>query len=78
MSFLSELFNSGSSYSYINTDRSTLSSLLHFDSHMAFGQLPIVKIFMEGEFEKRPALPRYSSTWDVNVVFSYIRKQEPV
>ena len=78
MSFLSDLFHSGLSYSYINTARSALSSLLHFDSHIPFGQLPLVKRFMKGVFEKRPALPRYSSTWDINVVFSYIRKQEPV
>ena len=61
-SFLSELFHSGLSYSYINTAGSALSSLLHFDSPIAFGQLPIVKRFMKGVFEKRPALPRYSST----------------
>ena len=51
MSFLSELFHSGLSYSYINTARSVLSSLLHVDSHIAFGQLPIVKRFMKGVFE---------------------------
>ena len=51
MSFLSELFHSGLS--------SVLSSLLHVDSHIAFGQLPIVNRFMKGVFEKRPALPRY-------------------
>ena len=78
MSFLSDLFHSGLSYSYINTARSVLSSLLQLDGHIPFAQLPIVKRFMKGIFEKRPALPRYSSTWDVNVVFSYIRKQKPV
>lgn len=78
-SFLSDLFHSGLSYSYINTARSVLSSLLYFDdSPIPFGQLPIVKRFMKGVFEKRPALPRYSSIWNVNVVFAYIRKQKSV
>ena len=45
MSFLSELFHSRSSYSYINTARSALSSLLHFDSHIPYCQLPLVKIY---------------------------------
>ena len=78
MSFLSELFQSGLSYSYINTARSTLSSLLIYEGNLPFGQLPIVKRFIKGVFEARPALPRYSSTWDVNVAFTYIRKQDPV
>ena len=33
---------------------------------------------MKGIFEKRPALPRYSSTLDVNVVVTYLRKQKLV
>ena len=66
MSFLSQLFHSGLSYSYNKTARSVLLYLLQLDGHIPFGQLPIVKRFMKGIFEKRPALPRYSSTWDVN------------
>lgn len=79
MSFLSDLFHSGLSYSYINTARSALSSLINCDNgQVPFGQLPIVKRFMKGVFEQRPALPRYSSTWNVNVIFDYIRKQPSV
>ena len=66
MSFLSELFHSGLSYSYIKTARSVLPSLLQLDGHIPFGQLLIVKRFIRGIFEKRPALPIYSSTGDVN------------
>ena len=28
---------------------------------------------MRGVFERKPSLPRYTSTWDVNIVLSYIR-----
>ena len=28
---------------------------------------------MKGVFERRPSLPRYTSTWDVNIVLSYIK-----
>ncbi len=79
MSFLSKLFNSGLSYSYINTARSALSSILCCNNtSIPFGQLPIVKRFMKGVFETRPSLPRYSSTWDLNVAFNYIRQQKPL
>ena len=53
MSFLSELFHSSLSYSYINTARSVLYSLLQSDdTPIAFGKFPIVKRFMKGVFEK--------------------------
>ena len=52
-----------------------LSSILQLDPNISvpFGQLPLVKRFMKGIFELRPALPRYNSIWDVGVVFSYFR-----
>ena len=79
LGFLSELFNSGLSYSYINTARSALSSILCCNNtSIPFGQLPIVKRFMKGVFETRPSLPRYSSTWDINIAFNYIRQQKPL
>ena len=77
--FLSELFKDNLSYSYINTARSALSSLIIVkDTDVPFGQLPVVKRFMKGVFEKRPALPKYHATWNVSVVFKFIREQKPV
>ncbi len=46
ISFLSELFNSGLSYSYINTARGTLSSILCCNNtSIPFGQLPTVEVY---------------------------------
>jgi len=75
LDFLSLLYEKGSSYSAINTARSMLSSILQLDvnSSTPFGQLPIVKRFMKGIFELRPALPRYNSIWDLSIVFNYFR-----
>ena len=75
LDFLSMLYEKGSSYSAINTARSMLSSILQLDinSSTPFGQLPIVRRFMKGIFELRPALPRYKSIWDLSVVFNYFR-----
>ena len=58
--FLTSLFDTGLSYSSINTARSALSSVLVIEnSKMPFGQLPLVRRFMKGIFELRPSLPRY-------------------
>ena len=77
--FLSMLYEKGFSYSTVNTARSMLSSILQLNvnSSLPFGQLPIVKRFMKGIFELRPALPRYKSIWDLSIVFNFFRKQPP-
>lgn len=75
LDYLSMLYEEGLSYSAINTDRSMLSSILQLNSHssISFGRLLIVRRFMKGLFELRPALPRYKSIWDLNIVFNYFR-----
>ena len=74
LDFLSDLFASGLSYSYINTARSCLSSLLLYeDSSVPFGQLPLVKRFMKGIFELRSSFPRYTISWSISTVFDFIR-----
>ena len=70
---LSMLYGKGSSYSTINTALSMLSFILQFNSNLSlpFGQLPVVKRFMKGIFEPRPALPRYKSIWDVSLAWYF-------
>ena len=77
LDFLSMLYEKGLSYSTINTARSMLSSILQLNvnSSIPFGQLPIVRRFMKGLFGLRPALPRYKSIWDLNIVFNYFRER---
>ncbi|CAB4002709.1 Hypothetical predicted protein, partial [Paramuricea clavata] len=76
LDFLSSLFDSGLSYSSLNSVRCAVSTILQLsDSAVTFGQLPIVKRFMKGIFELRPALPRYQTTWDVSKVLDFFRKQ---
>ena len=75
LQFLSDLFNAGLSYSSINTARSMLSSLLCLENnHISFGQIPIVKRFLKGVFELRPSFPKYTTTWSISTVFTFIRK----
>ena len=71
--FLFMLFKSGLGYSCLNTARSAISSVLSLQSGTPLGTHPLVVRFMKGVFEERPSLPRYSSTWDVNIVLTYLK-----
>lgn len=74
MSFLVQLSRSGYSYSQLCTARSALSSILWVDKGIPFGEYPVIKRLMKGFFECKPTFPRFYSTWDVKIVFDYIRK----
>lgn len=76
--FLTELFQSGIGYSCLNTARSALSAVIVFPDNTPAGSHPLVVRFMKGVFERRPSLPKYKSTWDVNVVLESLRKFEHV
>jgi len=58
----------------VNTARSALSSVISLSDGTIFGKHPLVKRLLKGVFEKKPALPRYSSIWDVNIVFDYLKQ----
>ena len=42
-----------------------------------FGQQKVVIRFIKGVFEMKPALPKYSNTWNVNVVLNYLELLHP-
>ena len=58
----------------MNTARIALSSIISLSDGTIFGKHPLVKRFLKGVFEKKPALPRYSSIWVVNIVFDYLKQ----
>ena len=37
------------------------------------GQHPLVSSFLKGVFNCRPPVPKYSCTWDVDIVLSYLK-----
>ena len=57
----------------MNTARSALSCLLKSFNGVPFGSHPIVSRFLKGVFESRPTVPRYTETWDVGKVLSYLQ-----
>ena len=73
INFLAELFSEGYGYSSLNTARSALASVLSAPSTVTFGSHPLVSRFMKGVFNNKPSLPRYSTTWDVNVVLEHLQ-----
>ena len=64
-----------SSYGYrtMNVIRSAVSAVAHIDNKPA-GQHPLVCRFLKAVFNEKPALPRYRSVWNPDVVLSYLRE----
>ncbi|VEN39236.1 unnamed protein product, partial [Callosobruchus maculatus] len=70
LKFLTHQFESGSSYSTINTHRAALSQILGPNLSEDFR----IKRFFQGPRHLRPSHPKYRSTWDPSVVLNYIKK----
>ena len=70
INFLADLEKKGLSYSTINTARSALSAYFIKHRVYALGSQARVCRLLKGVFEKKPALPRYVDTWDVDTVLS--------
>ena len=66
--FLTSLFESKYSYTYINIARSSLSTLLPHIDGLPVGQHPLVIRLIKGVGRLRPPKPRYDSVWDVSKV----------
>ena len=69
--FMTAEFNRGASYSKLNTIRSALSTYIFIDG-LQLGNIPLVKRFMKGVFQLRPALPRNSVTWNPEIVLTHL------
>lgn len=73
VSFLSEQFDKGASYGTLNSHRSALS--LFLGNNLASDDC--IKRLLKGAFKLRPSLPKYSSTWDPQLVLRHICKWIP-
>ena len=69
-----DLYKSGVQYSGIGTARSALSGFLSLcsEGQVDIGNSVLVKKFMRGVFNKRPALPKYRTTWNPDIVLNYL------
>ena len=78
MEFLTSLFDTGLSYSTINTARGALSALGIKVDGFSIGSHPVIIRYMKGVYNIRPSKPRYYGTWDVSLVLNQLRKWSPV
>ena len=76
--FLADLYSNGASYSAINAARSALSAYLPLIDGHTVGSHPTICKLVKGVFENRPALPKYTDTWDVNTVLEYLERFVPL
>lgn len=77
LEFLTEQFHLGIGYSAISTVRSALSTFISLEGYPA-GSHPLIRRFLRGVFNLRPALPKYETTWDTSLVLKYLKKLSPV
>ena len=70
MNFLPELYKERIGFSALNTALSFINCF-YLPNNQTFVTNPLVTR-MKGVFETRPSMPRYSETWDVNVVLDYL------
>lgn len=64
LDFLSELYDSGLSYSALNVARSALSSFMCLNDGTSVGSHPL-----RGAFNVRPPQAKYKEIWDVRYLF---------
>ena len=85
VNFLASLAESDLSYSAVCTARSALSSYLCTNDGVPFGKKELVKrliklfkVFSPGVFERKPAFPKSSATWDVNIDLKELETWTPI
>ena len=64
-------------YSALNTTRSAISAYHDKCDGRPVGQHELIKDIMESALKIKPPKPKYTSTWDVNLVLEYIRQLGP-
>ena len=77
LEFLTSEYNAGKAYRTLNVYRSAISSTHPSIDSVRVGEHPLVVQLLKGAFNLRPPLPRYSTTWDVDPVLSFIGKLDP-
>lgn len=76
--FLNYLFQSGKSYSVLNSHKAMLLQTLPFFGNLWCKDCPLIGRFMKGVYFKRRPKPRYLFTWDVSCVLKYLSSLFPL
>ena len=78
LDFLTELHEKGLAYTALNTARSAISVFIIPEKISSIGSHPTVTKFMKGVNKSTPPTPRYKTTWDVQVVLTYLSSSSDV
>ena len=70
--YLRSLYEEGAEYSTVNLHRSAISKFHCGFDGQTVGSHPLVKQAVRAVFRLKPPLPKYKSTFDVNVIFDYL------
>lgn len=73
VTFLVNTFQNGASYGSVNNHRSALSLLLGNN----IGSDEVIKRLLKGMYKQRPSRPKYSCTWDPQIVLNFISDWYP-
>ena len=71
------LYELGLSHNTIGIHQSAISAIVEILGVPQLGEHCLVSRFMKGIFHLRPLQPRYTKTWDVNKVLSYLKSLGP-
>ena len=78
LEFLVHLFENGvTNYNTLNVARSAVSVFLTFGRDKSLGENDFLSRLLKGIHRKNPPAPRYSKTWDVNLVFLFLKSLGP-
>ena len=72
--FLADLHSQGYQTSSLNAYRSAISSVHDRVDDTDVGKHPLISRLLKGAFHARPPLPRYSRTWNVEVVLNCMQQ----
>ena len=73
LDFLTDLFQAGLQYCSIDVIRSSISTTHVPLEGAPIGQHPLVTQLLRGVYNSRPPMPRYTWTWDVDLVVRHLR-----
>ncbi|XP_053391151.1 uncharacterized protein LOC128553980 [Mercenaria mercenaria] len=74
LTFLTKMYDRGLRYSAMGTVRSAISVFVKICGNMDLNSNETITRFMKGVFNDRPTLPRYQTTWDVQIVLDYLKQ----
>lgn len=73
LSFLTQQFDKGCSYGSLNSHRSALSLFLNNN----IGSDECIKRVLKGAYKLNPSRPKYTTTWDPQIVLTHISNWYP-